>query len=197
MHIRDAADKQFQISDDRLPRPGSHKPHSRELEFHFQKDPFAFRITRSGSGEVLFDTLDRNIPKHKDLIKRARKPVPRTDSQHHPLVFSDQYLQIASVLPEDANIYGLGEVIDSAGFRRNSEGSMSTMWARDNGTPADENLYGSHPFYLETRYSKKAGEPSKSHGVFIRNSHGMDVLLRKGLVEYRALGGTLDFYFLS
>ena len=195
VHIRDAANKQYQITEDRLHRPGNHKPQSKELEFHFQKDPFAFRITRK-SGEVLFDTLDKNIPKHKDLIKRAGKPIPKSDSQHHPLVFSDQYLQIASVLPDDANIYGLGEVIDSSGFKRNNEGSMSNMWNRDNGTPADENLYGAHPFYLETRFDKSCGS-SKSHGVFLRNSHGMDVLLRKGLIEYRAIGGTLDFYFIS
>lgn len=196
VHIRDAANKQYQIKDDILPRPGNHQPHSRELEFHFQKDPFAFRVTRAGSGEVLFDTLDKNIPKHKDLIKRGGKPLPHSDSQHHPLVFSDQYLQIASALPSDANIYGLGEIIDSAGVRRNNEGSLSNMWNRDAGTPADENLYGAHPFYLETRFDAKGG-PSKSHGVFLCNSHGMDVLLRKGLIEYRALGGTLDFYFLS
>ena len=112
------------------------------------------------------------------------------------MVFSDQYLQIASVLPDNANIYGLGETIDSKGLRRNNEGSISTMWSRDAGTPADENIYGTHPFYLETR-TVKNGEGSKSHGVFLRNSHGMDVLLRKGLIEYRALGGTLDFYFIS
>lgn len=197
VHIRDAANKQYQIKDDVLPRPGAHQPRSKELEFHFQKDPFAFRITRAGSGEVLFDTLDKNIPKHKDLIKRGGKPLPHSDSQHHPLVFSDQYLQIASALPADANIYGLGEIIDSAGVRRNNEGSLSNMWNRDAGTPADENLYGAHPFYLETRFDKREGGGSKSHGVFLRNSHGMDVLLRKGLVEYRALGGTLDFYFIS
>jgi len=195
VHIRDAANKQYQITEEQLPRPGCEKPEKRDLEFHFQKDPFAFRITRP-TGEVLFDTMASNIPKHSDMIKKDGKPVPRSDSQHHPLVFSDQYLQIASVLPEDANIYGLGETIDSKGLRRNNEGSISTMWSRDAGTPADENIYGTHPFYLETRPGK-SGEASKSHGVFLRNSHGMDILLRKGLIEYRALGGTLDFYFIS
>jgi alpha-glucosidase len=195
VHIRDAANKQYQITEELLPRPQSQKTEKRDLEFHFQKDPFAFRVTRP-SGEVLFDTLAKSIPKHSDPIKKDGKPVPRSSSEHHPLVFSDQYLQIASALPENANIYGLGETIDSKGLRRNNEGSISTMWSRDAGTPADENIYGTHPFYLETRPGKN-GEGSKSHGVFLRNSHGMDILLRKGLIEYRALGGTLDFYFIS
>jgi alpha-glucosidase len=195
VHVRDAGNKQYQITDDQLHRPEGKQPESRELEFHYQKDPFAFKITRP-SGEILFDTLASNIPKHSDPIKQNGKPVPRSESQHHPLVFSDQYLQLASVLPDNANIYGLGETIDSKGLRRNNEGSISTMWSRDAGTPAEENIYGTHPFYLETRAGKNGG-PSQSHGVFLRNSHGMDVLLRKGLIEYRVLGGTLDFYFLS
>ena len=108
----------------------------------------------------------------------------------HPLIFEDQYLQLSTALPPGANIYGLGEYNASSGFRRDPEGTVQTMWNRDAGVPKDENSYGAHPFCLEQR----AG---KAHGVFLLNSHGMDVILRKGVLQYRVIGGTLDLYFLS
>lgn len=96
-------------------------------------------------------------------------------------------------MPTDANIYGLGEVIATDGLRINN-GSIATFWNRDSGTPLDANLYGAHPFYLETRFGN---DGNASHGVFMRNSHGTDVIIRSGVVEYRMLGGTMDLYFLS
>ena len=62
-----------------------------------------------------------------------------------PLVFEDQYLQLTSALPLDANIYGFGEVVASSGFRRDvgtngGPGTIQTMWARDAADPVDENM---------------------------------------------------------
>jgi len=87
------------------------------------------------------------------------------------------------------------------------------------GDVIDANLYGSHPFYLETRYfkidsdtgareymtedalsspeSKQATYESQSHGVFNRNAHGQDILLRPEGITWRALGGTIDLYFYA
>ena len=42
---------------------------------------------------------------------------------------------------------------------------------------------GSHPFYLEHQTN------GKSHGVFLRNSNGMDVILDKSSLTYNVLGG--------
>lgn len=52
---------------------------------------------------------------------------------------------MVSVLPLDANIYGLGEVVSSSGFRRavgtrGDNGTIQTMWARDAADPLDENV---------------------------------------------------------
>jgi alpha-glucosidase len=47
---------------------------------------------------------------------------------------------LASALPLNANIYGLGEVVASSGFRRNVKTTIQTMWARDIPVPVDENL---------------------------------------------------------
>jgi hypothetical protein len=34
---------------------------------------------------------------------------------------------------------------------------------------------------------------SASRHIYMYSSHGMDVILRDGVIEYRAIGGTLDF----
>jgi alpha-glucosidase len=36
-----------------------------------------------------------------------------------------------------------------------------------------------------------------THGVFLLNSHGLDIVQRDGVIEWRIIGGTLDFYFIS
>lgn len=76
------------------------------------------------------------------------------------------------------------------------------------------NIYGSHPFYLDTRYyevdshgahtlvaSDKA-DPSKeyksySHGVFLRNAHGQEVITKSKSLTWRTLGGSVDLTFYS
>lgn len=132
----------------------------------------------------------------------------------HPLVFEDQYLQLATAIPESAYIYGLGEWIDPNGFSRTKNGSLTTMWARDAGDPGKRdkfvfiasevtnlslvngNMYGSHAVYLSSSWGNNSST-SSSHGVFLLNSHGMDILMRPGVLEYRVIGGTLDLYFVA
>jgi len=53
--------------------------------------------------------------------------------------------QVASALPYGTNIYGLGEVIASSGFRRDigtggGVGTIQTHWSRDVGDPIDQNM---------------------------------------------------------
>ncbi|KAI0800475.1 glycosyl hydrolases family 31-domain-containing protein [Fomes fomentarius] len=178
-----------------------------DLVFNYQSTPFAFWITRRSAPDAqsLFDTRISSLP------QTPIPPVIPTDNSTaldgFPLVFEDQYLQLTSSLPLGTNVYGLGEVIASSGFRRDvgsngGNGTIQTMWARDVGDPVDENVYGVHPFYLEHRYDGKTNK-SQSHGVFLFSAAGSDILLltppssNVSLIEYRLLGGTLDFYFLS
>ena len=45
---------------------------------------------------------------------------------------------------------------------------------------------GAHPFYLELCSSGNA------HGVFLRNSNGMDVVLDASSLRYNVIGGMLE-----
>jgi hypothetical protein len=68
----------------------------------------------------------------------------------HRFLFKDQYIEFTTNIPEDADLYGLGEVTLPTGFLLPRNGKTITMWARD--FPCafpDVNLYGSHPFYLQ------------------------------------------------
>ncbi|KAF9157282.1 hypothetical protein DFQ26_008903 [Actinomortierella ambigua] len=136
---------------------------AQKYSFEVSPEPFSFKVTRTDTKETVFDTA-----------------VAGTDS----LVFEDEYLEISTAVPNDADIYGLGEVVSS--FRRDTRGTRQTMWARDAATPVGENVYGSQPFYLEMR-------GQRAHGVFLKNSNGMDVIMTPGKLTYKVLGGVLDF----
>ena len=116
-----------------------------DLEFNYESQPFAFWITRRSEPDAvpLFDTRLASLP---------AAPIPpvmpgdnSTALDGFPLVFEDQYLQLTSALPLGANIYGLGEILASSGFRRDvgtggGVGTIQTMWARDSPDPVDENV---------------------------------------------------------
>lgn len=89
-----------------------------------------------------------------------------------------------------------------------------TLFNADVADPIDENIYGSHPFYLDTRYYKQDPKTGKeeyvsetsntsetyksyTHGVFMRNAHPLEVLLRDNSLTWRGLGGTIDLYFYA
>ncbi|PFH56463.1 hypothetical protein XA68_16477 [Ophiocordyceps unilateralis] len=116
------------------------------------------------------------------------------DSSAASLVFQSQYLRLRTALPKDPYLYGLGEHSDP--LRLKTSNYIRTLWNADSyGVSGDTNLYGSHPFYLEQRQTG-------SHGVFLLNSNGMDVIINsthdgEQYLEYNTLGGVLDFWFFS
>ncbi|RPD82750.1 hypothetical protein L226DRAFT_450346 [Lentinus tigrinus ALCF2SS1-7] len=211
VNLYDTAKSQFTIPSSVVKLgAGSDDPslkHSSDLVFNYESSPFAFWITcrSEPDAQPLFDTRISSLP------PTPIPPINATDNSTaldgFPLVFEDQYLQLASALPYDANIYGLGEVVASSGFRRDvgtrgGIGTIQTIWARNAPDPLDENIYGSHPIYLEHRYNETT-KKSHSHGVFLFSAAGSDIMLftppasNISLIEYRLIGGTLDFYFFS
>lgn len=142
-----------------------------ELEFAYEESPFSFSVTRKATNELLFD------------------------SSAAPLIFQDQYLRLRTALPEDPNIYGLGEHTDN--FKLNTTDYVRTLWSRDSyGVPPGTNLYGNHPVYYDHR-----GEGG-THGVFLLSSSGMDVKLNSSEsegqhLEYNLMSGVLDLYIVA
>ncbi|KAI1765057.1 glycoside hydrolase family 31 protein [Hypoxylon sp. FL1150] len=179
-----------------LPEELIHKPHIEEgydhstspndLNFTWANEPtFSFSVTRKSTGDVLFTTEGSQI------------------------VYEDQFIEFSSPLPENYNLYGLGEVIH--GFRLGNNFTR-TFYAADVADIIDANIYGNHPFYLETRYYKvnqdtgamayapnatdtSAQYKSITHGLYQRNAHAQEVLLRESNITWRALGGMYDLYF--
>ena len=90
-----------------FPRPKSKNiPAARsQLEFKYKTTPFSFQVIRKSDKEVLFDTTNQ------------------------PIVFEEQYLRIATSLPANANLYGLGEHTSS--FRLPTQNYTRTLWNRD------------------------------------------------------------------
>lgn len=172
--VYDADEEVYQVPESVLPRPEPDHGLGRlnsALEFKYEKDPFSFSIVRKHTNEVLFDTSMSN------------------------LVFQSQYLNLRTSLPDNPNLYGLGEHSDP--LRLETTNYTRTLWSRDAySIPEKTNLYGNHPVYIDHR--GKAG----SHGVFLLNSNGMDIKIDKTAdgqqyLEYNILGGVFDFYFLA
>ncbi|KZO90710.1 glycoside hydrolase family 31 protein [Calocera viscosa TUFC12733] len=201
VHIYDTAQQQYQLPQSVLLRPSTSSITASQSDFIFHytngSTPFAFWVEKRSTGAIVFDTRPANIPVYPEPLFAYENNASVTNTTAmpaHPLVFSNQYLQLSSALPENANIYGLGEYI-SGNFRRDPNSTVQPFFTLDIGDPLDSNLYGYHPIYVETRFDN-AGN-ADSHGVFLLQTSGMDILLRPGVVQYRAIGGTFDFYFFS
>lgn len=142
-----------------------------ELRFDWEASPFSFRVTRKENDEVLFD------------------------SSAASLIFEEEYLRLRTSLPENPNLYGMGEHADD--FRLNTTNYTRTLWNRDSyGIPEGTNLYGSHPIYFDHRGA------DGTHGVFMLSSSAMDVKINRTeedgqYLEYNVLGGVLDLHFLA
>jgi len=158
-----------------LPRPSSNgvSANASALKFSYVAKPFSFGVNREGASDAIFDTTGV------------------------PLVFESQYLRLRNYFPSNIgspNVYGLGEHTDE--LRLNTTDYIRTLWSRDAyEIPPGTNLYGNHPVYFENRNGQ-------SHGVFLLNSNGMDVMINGSAtegqyLEYNTLGGVLDLYFVS
>lgn len=146
-----------------------------DLIFSWTNDPsFGFNITRRETDELLFST---------DGTK---------------LVYEDQFIEFAIYKKTGYNIYGLGEAFSGL---RLQPGAVRTIYATDQGDTVDRDLYGSHPFYLGTEYQKRGAEASgytsASHGVYLRNAHGLEILTHDTNITWRTLGGNVDLFFFS
>ncbi|KRX44037.1 Serine/threonine-protein kinase mig-15 [Trichinella murrelli] len=136
---------------------------------YLDQDPFGFAIVRNKTGRVLVDS--RNLP---------------------GFTLAEQYSQLTFKVPSE-DLYGLGENVHEQ-LKHNFQWRRWTMMARDHppeGGPS--NLYGVHPFYLCME-----DEEGNAHGVFIFNTHAMDVTLQPdpSVVTFRTIGGPLQLFVM-
>lgn len=217
VHIYDTAKQQYQLPNDLIFNRSESDPEkvknaatkeTSHLEFHHtaendsnSKDPWAFWITRKGAQTPLFDTRPANIPTYDQPFNASTSSNRNSTAMpNHNLIFENQYLQLSSALPKDANIYGLGERysgggIGDAGWRLNPDEMLQPFFTLDAGDPLESNMYGYQPIYLEVRNG--TDDKLESHVVHYQNTAGLDVIMRPGVIQYRAIGGTLDFRFFS
>ncbi|KAI4677243.1 uncharacterized protein J4E88_007051 [Alternaria novae-zelandiae] len=174
LHVKiyDAAEQVYQVSEEVFPRPKLERRGDANLalKFGLKTSPFSFDVTRRDNGEVLFD------------IGTV------------PLVFEKQYVRLRTKLPDNPNLYGLGEHSDA--FRFNAENYERVLLnAESPRIPRNANLYGTHPVYFDHRGDKG------THGVFMLNSSPMQVEMKKGddgqYLEYNTIGGVIDLYFMA
>ncbi|KXS96637.1 hypothetical protein AC578_6907 [Pseudocercospora eumusae] len=185
---------QYILSEDLVPVPRQGFPSTDtqdiDLQFSWTNDPtFGFTVVRKSTGDVLFDTTGS------------------------VLVYENQFIEFVSQMPENYNIYGMGERIHGLRLGNNF---TTTFYAADVGDPIDQNIYGTHPFYLDTRYFQVDTETGAhtllanasnvmsdgeyvgmSHGVFLRNAHGMEALMNPTNLTWRTLGGSIDLYIFD
>jgi hypothetical protein len=84
----------------------------------------------------------------------------------HSFVFKDQYIELTTAVPEDADLYGLGETTLRSGLLLPRDGSIITLYNRD--LPAavpNANLYGSHPFVLQVNKGVRVCHRTHSSAV--------------------------------
>lgn len=162
------------LSGDLTPLPEAEKgctEANSDLKFEWSNDPsFQFKVTRRSTGEVIFNTYGTKI------------------------IFQDQFLELSTAMVPNYNIYGLAAYIHSFRLGTNFTQTFWNAYNLDNDQEIDVNGHSTHPMYLETRYGNGT---STSHGVYARNAHGQDWLLRENTVTYRTIGGSFDLYFLS
>lgn len=194
-HVDDSNSSYYFLPEEIVPRPSLDSDaestiSDNDFQFDWSNDPsFSFTVTRRSTGDVVFST------------------------EGSVLVYENQFIEFVTSMPEDYNIYGLGEHIHGLRLGTNY---TATLYAADVGDPIDDNIYGSHPFYLDTRYFEKdavtgnltlvtdsnevtsnASYVSYSHGVFLRNAHGQEILMRPENITWRTLGGSIDLFLFD
>jgi len=131
-----------------------------------QPDPFSFFITRKDTGEILFDTRNRDF------------------------VYSDLYIQLSTILPTE-NVFGFGE----RNYKFKLTPGTYTIWGRDDFMILEDgqggaNTYSHHPVGL---IRDKKGN---FFLTLMRNSNAMDVIIDQDLgLTYKMVGGIIDLVF--
>jgi alpha-glucosidase (family GH31 glycosyl hydrolase) len=131
-------------------------------------NPMGIKVTRTSDDIVIFN-LDSNTL----------------------FTYYDKDIFLSNNLGYNINVLGLGErvapfILPSGDY---------TLWARDrpspydNGEDGNENMYGSHPFYVIVEEVT-----GTAFGGFLYNSNAMSALVRPTSLSFRTTGGIIDLW---
>lgn len=122
MYLDSSNRSQYILSEELVPqgKQGYVQPDTQDidLQFSWTNEPsFAFKVIRKSTGDVLFDTTGS------------------------VLVYENQFIEFVTQMPEEYNMYGMGERIHDLRLGNNF---TATFYAADAGDPID----GEQPEYL-------------------------------------------------
>jgi alpha-glucosidase len=113
-HVDSSNASWYNLSEDVVPRPKADKKASAkdsDFDVSWSNEPsFGFKVARKATGDVLFNTIGSK------------------------LVYENQFIEFVTALPDDYNLYGLGEHIQQLRLLKNS---TFTLYAADTGDPVD------------------------------------------------------------
>lgn len=145
------------------------------FNIHVDRKKGLLQITRPNTNELIF----------------------RTDLRR--LIFSDKFHQLNTDLSSEF-VFGLGEHYDTFVKRASKDYKAYSYYATDKlPLPEGRRSYGSFPFYVNLELDNDGDKLSdKAHGVYLRNSNGMEIILQPDTsITFRPIGGILDFLIFS
>ncbi|XP_057366105.2 maltase-glucoamylase-like [Daphnia carinata] len=144
-------------------------------------------VTENILYEVQLISNEKGQPFNFQIIRKKSGAVI-FDTSMGGLTIAEQFLMISTKLPTHY-LYGFGEnthdtLLHDMNYRIwpiFSRGQAPGM--------ANLNVYGAQPFYMASE------EDGLSHGVFLLNSHAMDITTMPNPgITFRAIGGMLEFF---
>lgn len=154
------------------------------------RNPLQYRVELSKPDESFWFKIIRNSSSNSDAN------VLFDSSVTAPLIFTDQFIQLAGNLPlnKTNGLYGLGQHFTPLRLNFDWQ-SRYTFWNNDGVPVENQNLYASQPFYMAL-VDDDGGQTAAAHGVYFHNSGALEIALNpRGTVTWRAIGGVIDLYF--
>jgi hypothetical protein len=145
-----------------------------------------FQLTRTSQNQIGFRVLNR----------QTSSILFDTTYFAHGFIYDDHFLQLITTTPS-RNVYGFGENTHGSFRHPLVNSSRYGILARDQWpTGVNENLYGTHPFYMCIESSGQA------FGVLIFNSNPQDYKFDafeqdQAKLTYRTIGGIFDLFFFA
>ena len=103
-------------------------------------------------------------------------------------MLQDQYIEISTLIPASATLFGLGEHTSTFGIALRRDGVPYALWNRDQ-PPAVPNVgvYGSYPFYMDVREGARHASGQLVRAG-IRSVHCTDRAAAVGSAQHALLG---------